>query len=263
MVKVGYVQFCPMRYDVQANIEAVERLLDGVQADVLVLPELANSGYAYRSTAELAPYAEPGDGSGRYLSALKQQAARTGGVIISGFAEQAPEGIYNSAAAVDASGVIQVYRKTHLFNREKLLFLPGNTGFRVFQARGCTIGMMVCFDWVFPEAARALALRGAQLIAHPSNLVLPYCQRAMLTRSLENALFSITTNRYGTESVDDVTLGFSGASQVVDTKGNIRLSAGTSGDAVGICEIDISEANNKMMTALNHLLEDRRPEWYA
>ena len=183
MFAVGFVQFCPVRYDVWANVATVERLLAGVRADLLVLPELANSGYMYATAADLDPYAEPSDGSGHFLSALRQLAERTGGVIVTGFAERGRAGLYNSAAAVDADRVLQVYRKTHLFQDEQDPFLPGDTGFRIFEHRGVRIGMMVCFDWFFPEAARTLALRGAQIIAHPANLVLPWCQTGMVTRS--------------------------------------------------------------------------------
>ena len=161
MFKVGFVQFAPLRYDVAANVATVESLLLGVDADLVVLPELANSGYLYASPEALSPFSEPGDGSGPFLSALQRLAGRAGGVIVAGFSERAPEGLYNSAAAVGAAGVIQVYRKTHLFADEKLLFLPGDTGFRIFEHAGARIGMMVCFDWFFPESARTLALRGA------------------------------------------------------------------------------------------------------
>ncbi len=211
--KIGFAQFAPTRCDVAANVATVERLLRGVEADLLVLPELANSGYLHASPDALVPFSEPGDGSGPFLSALQRLAGQTGGVIVAGFAERAPEGLYNSAAAVDASGVIQVYRKTHLFADEKLLFLPGDTGFRVFQNAGVRnagvrVGMMVCFDWFFPESARTLALRGAQIIAHPSNLVLPYCQTAMFARCLENRVFAVTTNRYGAEELTGTAPGF-------------------------------------------------------
>ena len=161
MFKIGFAQFSPTRCDVTANAAALERLLHGVEADLLVLPELANSGYLYVSPEALSPFSEPGDGSGPFLSALQRLAGRTGGVIVAGFSELAAGGLYNSAAAVGAAGVIQVYRKTHLFAGEKLLFLPGDTGFQVFEHSGARIGMMVCFDWFFPESARTLALRGA------------------------------------------------------------------------------------------------------
>lgn len=264
MFTLGSVQFAPQRYDVAANIAQVAALLPGVRADLLVLPELANSGYLYASPGEQAPYAEPGDGSGPFLTALSELAATTGGVIVTGFAERAAEGLYNSAAAVNATGVIQVYRKTHLFLDEKTLFLPGDTGFRTFEHAGARIGMMVCFDWYFPEAARTLALRGAQIIAHPSNLVLPHCQTAMVTRCLENRVFAITTNRYGTETLPDSrSLTFTGASQVMDARGVRLRQAPVAGDAVLLAEIDPALAEDKRVTPRNDLFADRRPELYA
>lgn len=260
---VGFVQFRPVRYDVQTNIAQVEHLLAGVRADLLVLPELANSGYRYASPESLAPYAERADGSDPFLSAARRLARATGALIITGFAESAPEGLYNSAAAVDASGVVARYRKTHLFNDEKDPFLPGDTGFSVFEHRGARIGMMICFDWYFPESARTLALAGAQIIAHPSNLVLGHCQIAMVTRSLENRVFSITANRWGTEELGEKSLTFTGASQVLTPLG-VRVAQGpTEGDCVELVEIDPSEADNKRPTARNHLLNDRRPEMYG
>ncbi len=263
MFTVGFVQFCPVRYDVAANIAAVERLLDGVRADLLVLPELANSGYMHETAADLAPYSESGDGSGPFLSALRRLSRATGGLIVAGFAERGAAGLYNSAAAVDASGVLQVYRKTHLFQDEKDPFLPGDTGFRVFGYRGVRIGMMVCFDWFFPESARTLALLGAQIIAHPANLVLPWCQTAMVTRCLENAIFAITTNRFGTEELNGKSLTFTGSSQVMDTKGRRLLQAPVEGEAVGVCEIEPAQADVKRVGTRNDLFADRRPEMYV
>jgi predicted amidohydrolase len=263
MFKIGFAQFSPVRCDVAANVAAVEHLLLGVKADLVVLPELANSGYLYGSPDALVPFSEPGDGSGSFLSALQRLAGRTGGVIVAGFSELAPGGLYNSAAAVGAGGLIQVYRKTHLFAGEKLLFLPGDTGFRVFEHGGARIGMMVCFDWFFPESARTLALRGAQIIAHPANLVLPYCQTAMFARCLENRVFAVTTNRYGTEELADQSLTFTGASQIMTPRGERLAQAAVEGDCVAVVEIDPAAADDKHVTAANDLFADRRPEVYA
>jgi predicted amidohydrolase len=262
MYRIGFVQFRPIRGDVQQNIRAVEELLRGREADLFVLPELANSGYLYATPQELAPFAEAGAGTGPFLSRLRLLARQTRGVIVAGFAETSPEGLYNSAAAVDETGVVLLYRKTHLFANEHDLFLPGNSGFRILEHRGVRIGIMVCFDWIFPEAARTLALTGAQIIAHPANLVLPYCQQAMLTRSLENGVFSVTTNRYGFEELGQVQLNFTGASQIVDARGQRLLQAPQEGDAVAVCEIDPAQADNKQITPRNHLFLDRRPEMY-
>lgn len=262
MIRAGFVQFCPGRGDVAGNIQQVQALLPGVRADLLVLPELANSGYRYTSPADLAPYAEPGDGSGPFLGALRGLAQQTGGVIVAGFAEQAPEGLYNAAAAVTAAGVQQVYRKSHLFDREQTLFLPGNSGLQVLDCGGFRIGMLICFDWFFPEAARTLARRGAQILAHPANLVLPYCQTAMVTRSLENAVFSITANRVGTETLGAERLTFTGASQVLDARGRRLAQAPVDGDWVEVVEIDPAQAEDKQITTRNHRFTDRRPELY-
>jgi predicted amidohydrolase len=262
MFRAGFVQFCPQRGNVEANVIALHRLLADVRADLIVLPELANSGYLYAASSDLTPYAEPADGSGPFLTALRALAGSIGGVIVTGFAELGPAGLHNSAAAVSADGVLQVYRKTHLFADEKLLFLPGDTGFRVFEHREARIGMMVCFDWFFPESARTLTLRGAQIIAHPVNLVLPYCQTAMVTRCLENRVFAITANRYGTEDLGDQTLMFTGASQMLDTRGRRLLEALGQGDCVAVCEIDPALADDKRVGQRNDLLGDRRTEMY-
>lgn len=260
---VGFCQFAPLRSDVAANIERVESLLADTSADLLVLPELANSGYMYASPAHLAPYAEPGDGSGPFLSAVRGFARRTGALIVAGFAEHAGSVLYNSAVAVSEDGVLAVYRKTHLFFNEKDLFSPGDTGFVVLDHRGVRTGIMICFDWYFPESARTLVLRGAQIIAHPSNLVLPHCQTAMVTRSLENRVFSITCNRYGTEDLDGQTLTFTGQSQALATKGERLIQAPVEGDCVAVVEIDPARAKDKQATVRNHLLNERRPEMYA
>jgi len=261
-MNVGYVQFQPLRRAVAQNIDALRALLRGVKADLLVLPELSNSGYLYSTPSDLAPYAEDPAAPGPFLSALVEFAAGTGGLIVAGFAERAPRGLYNSAAAVDPSGILQVYRKMHLFADEQDLFLPGDSGFKVLPWRGVRIGMMVCFDWAFPEAARTLALRGAQIIAHPANLVLPYCQQTMVARSLENRVFSITANRHGPEDLGEKKLNFTGRSQVLDPKGNLLLQAPLEGDAVAVCAVDPLAADDKWMTPRNHLFDCRRPEFY-
>lgn len=259
----GLLQFHPVRRDVAANVARIDSLLEGVRADLLVLPELANSGYMFATPEDLAPFTEPSDGSGPFLTALRACAAKTGGVIVTGLAERAGTGLFNSAVAVGPRGVIALYRKTHLFFEEQDLFLPGDTGFSVFEHAGARIGMMICFDWYFPESARTLALRGAQIIAHPSNLVLPHCQTAMVTRCLENRVFAITTNRYGTETLGDKRLTFTGASQLMSPLGVRLLQAPIEGDCVLLAEIDPAAADDKCPTTRNHLLNDRRPAMYA
>jgi predicted amidohydrolase len=263
MFTAGFVQFCPLRGNVAANIATLRDLLAGVRADLVVLPELANSGYLYATPSDLVPFTEPGDGSGPFLAAMRELAAHIGGVIVTGLAERGAGGIYNSAAAISRDGVQEIYRKTHLYADEKLLFLPGDTGFRVFAFRGVRIGMMVCFDWFFPESARTLALRGAQIIAHPANLVMPYCQTAMVTRCLENGVFAITANRFGAEELGETHLVFTGGSQALDTRGRRLLGAPAEANCVAVCEMDPSLTDDKRVGQRNDLFGDRRPEMYS
>ncbi len=262
MFKAGFIQFQPLRKNVEHNLNEIRRLCEGVEADLLVLPELANTGYMYANRYDLMNYAEAGDGSGIFLDGLMQLAKEKQTVFVTGFAEHTPDHLFNSAAAVSSQGILQVYRKTHLFNTEKLLFDPGDTGFTAFMTKDVVVGMMICFDWIFPESARTLALMEAQIIAHPSNLVLPWCQRAMVTRSLENRVFSITANRYGAEDLDGTTFDFTGESQVLDIRGNLLAQAPVSGDSVKVVAIDPTLADNKAINDHNDLFEDRRKDFY-
>ncbi|MCD4651778.1 MAG: beta-ureidopropionase, partial [Candidatus Cloacimonetes bacterium] len=180
-----------------------------------------------------------------------------------GFAEKVDNNVYNSSMIVTPDGKIRVYRKTHLFDSEKLLFEPGNTGFFVEKdTSGISLGMMICFDWIFPESARTLALKGAQVICHPVNLVLPWCQEAMKTRCVENLVFAITANRTGTECVGGKTLTFTGQSQITSARGEILYRAGKDTEELHILEINPEDALEKHVTDRNHVLQDRREEFY-
>lgn len=259
---IAVVQFNPDRKNIKKNIRKIQRLLNGIKADLIVLPELANTGYLYANPEDLLPLAEPQDGSGPFLSALEEFAAHTGGIIVSGYAEGAEGKLYNSAVAVSQDGVICNYRKAHLFDREKKLFSPGNTGFQIFEWQSVKIGMMICFDWIFPEAARTLALKGAQVIAHPANLVLPYCQNAMITRAIENQVFTVTANRVGQEKLGDLQLAFTGQSQVTTPDGKIFYRGPIAKETIHLVEIDPAQALNKKLNANNDLFTDRRPSLY-
>jgi predicted amidohydrolase len=161
-------------------------------------------------------------------------------------------------------GFIGVYRKTHLFAEEKLWFSPGDTGFRVWQTPIGNIGIMVCFDWFFPESARTLALKGADLIAHPANLVLPYCPDAMPTRCLENRVYAVTANRTGREQRGGKErLEFIGTSEIVSPAGEVLCRAARDSEEFGSAEIDIAAARNKNLNPFNNLFEDRRKEYYT
>ena len=260
--KVGVCQFKPELMQIEKNLKKMESLLDSISADLIVLPELAASGYLFNSEEEVKSIAEdPKNGPTATLFQKLTKQHNTSYVI--GFAEKTENGIYNSAMLVNPDGSIHIYRKTHLFCEEKKWFNTGDTGFKVFNAKNdVKVGLMICFDWIFPESARSLALAGAQIIAHSANLVLPWCQQAMLTRSLENGIFSITSNRIGDDKKGDKVLHFTGMSQIVDTKGQIIHRMNKVEESVFITEIEPLKAEDKDITEFNNLFLDRRTELY-
>jgi predicted amidohydrolase len=261
-VKIGFYQFCPRHGDPAGNLELIKEGLAGSQFDLLVLPELASTGYLFDEPTELYKISEPANGSGPFLRGLTEIARTHRACIVSGFSERLDDALYNSAAAVDENGVLCVYRKVHLFNTEKELFSAGDRGFPVFYFQQVCLGMMICFDWVFPEAARSLALKGAQILCHPANLVLPWCQTAMVTRSLENTIFSITANRTGAESGQALALNFTGRSQILSPRGELLAQAGENDQDLRIVDIDPADSLNKRFSAGNDLFADRRPAQY-
>ena len=119
--------------------------------------------------------------------------------------------------------------------------------------------MLICFDWVFPEAWRVLALKGADIICHPSNLVIPgLCQKALPVHAVCNRIFVVTANRIGTER----DLMFTGLSTIANPRSDILVQASPDHEEVGLVDIDIALARNKNVTPRNHVFDDRRPEEY-
>ncbi len=265
-MRVGFVQYCPAFLQMETNRQVLAALLEGIEADLLVLPELCLTGYFFTSSEEAHAAAEsiPDGPTTAWLTTLSQ---RTRAILVAGLPERDGAQYYNSAVVVGPRGYIGHYRKVHLFYEEKLHFQAGNLGFPVFTVTDRSgetykLGVMICFDWYFPEAARTLALQGADVIAHPANLVRPDCPRAMPIRALENHVFTITANRYGSESNGRETLSFIGQSLICDPMGRILAQAPKVGDAVEVVEIHPAEARNRRITQHNDLFADRRPEHY-
>ena len=261
-MKISALQFAPRLLDKEYNLKKMKQLLIGLKTDLVVLPELCNSGYVFANKEEVFSVAEEA-GKGETYFALSEIASCNNCNIVYGYPELDGNNLYNSCMLIMPDGRFYNYRKTHLFNREKLFFSPGDTGFQVFNIlNGVKIGMMICFDWQFPEAARTLALLGAQIICHPANLVLPWCQQAMKTRCLENRVFAVTANRIGTELNAGETVSFTGQSQILNTKGEVLSSLSVSEERTITVEINPEEANDKAVTERNDAFKDRRPEFY-
>lgn len=264
-MKIGYLQFHPELGNPAKNIEKIKYLLKDKEFDLMVLPELANTGYLFNTKEELIKLSEKA-GEGNFYNSLFEIAKTKNAHLISGFAESDAENIYNSAMLVSPEGIKGIYRKVHLFDEEKKLFSPGNYGFKTFSVsiknETVKIGIMICFDWAFPEAARTLALQGSQIICHPSNLVMPYCQKAMFARAVENRIFIITANRYGTDVSGEKSISFTGGSVMLDYSGNYLASAPVDKDEVFIAGINPGDALNKFINPNNNLFEDRKKEFY-
>ena len=262
-MKVGYFQFDPIFGEVARNLDCVSERLAKAECDLLVLPELFNSGYQFVSTDEAHALAEAVPG-GPTTTRLIQIAAERRMHLVAGLAERAGDRVYNSALLVGPKGLVGVYRKTHLFFEETLFFAPGDTGFPVYDIGSARVGLMVCFDWYYPESARTLALKGADIIAHPSNLVLPNCPDSMVTRCLENRVFAVTCNRIGSEERGGKKkLTYIGNSEVVSPKGEIIRRAKPDQEELTIVEIDPLLARDKKLNPYNDLLAGRRPEFYS
>jgi predicted amidohydrolase len=261
-IKIGYVQSSPQFGEKERNFEEIAGLLNGIKANLIVLPELFATGYAFISMKEIELLAEEKDNSGPTFNFLKDISRKTGAIIVAGFIEKDNSDYYNASMMVYQDKLTGIYRKIQLFNKEKIWFTPGNKPLENYNVNGINIGMMICFDWIFPEVCRTLALKGAQIIAHPSNLVMPYCQRAMVTRCIENRVFAVTANRIGAEKRGSDHFVFTGGSQITSFDGEVLSLAPANKSCVDFIEINPDRSDNKKINEFNDLIKDRRPEFY-
>ncbi len=260
-MKIGFLQTFPVFGKKTENLDKAILMMKELNADLVVLPELFNTGYQFTSKAEAVALAEMVP-EGQTTRALINLAKEKQLYIVAGLAERGNEHCYNSAVLVGPRGFIGCYRKLHLFYNEKQWFEPGNGELAVYDIGHARIGIMICFDWFFPEVTRCLALKGADIICHPANLVLPYCPQAMITRCIENRVFAITANRIGTEKRSEEAITFIGTSQILGIRGEILYRAASDQVESMVVEIDPNDARNKQITPVNHLFNDRRVKFF-
>ncbi|OVE76111.1 hypothetical protein BVX98_06430 [bacterium F11] len=255
-IKLSVLQTSPLFLNSNANRKKMESEITKAKGEILVFPELCTSGYNFRTKREVQKVAEPAF-SGPTSLLLFRLAQKKNCVIVAGFPEVHRDRYFNSALIVTPKKQ-EVYRKVHLFWKEKLFFSPGMIRPSLYAWKGLRFGVMICFDWFFPEMARSLSLGGAQVLIHPSNLVLPYAPLGMRVRSLENHVYSATANRVGSEKG----LKYIGQSQITGPKGNIlgKLDGIKTGTLT--VTIDVNLANQKNITPLNHIFKDRKPKLY-
>lgn len=266
MTRVVCRQLVPRVGEFAANarmsLSAIRQSVDA-GADVVVLPELVTSGYVFHSVEEVEQVAVRAD---HPLFADWAKAAG-GAVVVGGFAERGDDGrLYNSAVLVDDSGVRAVYRKTHLWDREKLFFTPGPDIPPVVQTRVGMVAVLICYDLEFPELTRAVALAGAELIVVPTNWPLvprppqeraPEVTIAMATARINHVAIACC-DRAGVERGQEWTEG----TTIVDENGWVVDVAGP-GEGVAFAELDLTLARDKTLTLLGDAFGDRRPELYG
>ena len=237
-------------------------------ARLVVLPELCDSGYVFDSADEARRLASPAAAS----VTLRQWHALAGRhrlVIVGGFCELGADGrLYNSAALVDASGVRAVYRKAHLWDKEKLVFTPGDSALPVVDTEFGRVAVMVCYDLEFPEWVRLAALDGADLIAAPVNWPgyrWPEGERPAevvkaQAAAASNGVFVAVADRCRTERG----VSWISGSLIAGPEG-YPLAGPVLEDRPGVltAACDLARARDKSVSGTNDLLADRRPELYA
>ncbi len=263
-MKLSVVQFCPEFGAKEKNLKKVSDYASKIDSDIIVFPELCTTGYFFQSKEEVMKYAEPQDGP--TVRAMQEISTAKDKIFVIGFAETDGEKVYNSAAVImPDEQLTKVYRKTHLFYKERFCFSEGDTGFFVIEdkKRNIKIGTMICYDWRFPEAARSLGLLGADLIVCPSNLVTKIWDKVMPTRAIENKVYVAVANRYGKEIAGGEEVVFNGKSGIWKYNGELLMQAGASDETVLTVEIEPEKTRDKSFNPYNDIFGDRRPEFYV
>jgi 5-aminopentanamidase len=251
------------------NVAMAERaIVDALSAgaDLIVLPELVTSGYVFRSAEEVRALAITRDDP--LFLAWQRLLGDSTAVLVFGFAELAGDGlVYNSAAVLDRHGVRAVYQKNHLWDEEKRWFTPGRHEPPVIDTPLGRVGVLICYDLEFPETSRDLALRGAELLAVPTNWPATAAPPGERPAEMANAMVAARVNRVFIACCDRVRtergVAWTGGSCVVGPDGWVIADIPTRDAGVVVGDIDVSLARDKSLNDHNDVFGDRRPELYG
>jgi len=270
-VRVACIQFEPKIGEKQRNVERSLELIAAAAsrgAQLVVLPELCNTGYVFESRREAFGMAETiPDGS--TVRAWAESARSHGLYIVAGITELADQALFNSAAVVGPEGFVGVYRKNHLWGEENLFFEPGNLGVPVFRTPIGRIACAICYDIWFPEVFRLAALQGADILCVPTNWVpmadqpadLPVMANVLaMGGAHSNSIFVAAADRVGIEREQP----FIGNSLIVSCTGwPVAGPASRDGEDVLVADLNLSDARRKRnWNAFNQVLRDRRTDVY-
>lgn len=271
MWKIAGVQMDCRLADKAANLDAIRARLreaHGHGAQLVVFPECVLTGYCFESKQEAWPFAEEIPGPSTDI--LVRECSTLGIWAAIGLLEARPAdgALFNACALIGPGGVVATYRKVHLpFLGVDRFATPGDRPFAVHDIGGLRVGMTICYDGGFPEAARSLMLRGADLVVLPTNWPTgAMCAAKYLVpaRALENHIYYAAVNRVGAER------GFSfiGRSQIVDCSGESLAASEDDRPAIIYADIDPAHARTKHRVMIPgqyelHRTADRRPEMYG
>jgi predicted amidohydrolase len=269
---VACAQYAIRDLDLETNLKRSVRAIREAAdtgADLVVLPELANSGCDFSSREQALKLAEEvgetGENPGPTLRAWREAAEEYGVFIVGGFLERECASLYNSAAVV-GPGFFRRYRKTHLWDGEKLLYEAGRE-LPVFDTPLGRIGVLICYDVWFPETARTMALRGADLICIPANApddwVPEEQRRGDLTMLNVHTISHSNTNRLFVACANRVGDGYLGRSCVVDPTGGVLAFGGAERQELITADADIERSHHeKHLTEHSHAFGDRNLRAY-
>lgn len=270
-VRVACIQMEPAIGQKPENLAKSERMIRQAAetgAKLIVLPELANSGYMFETREEAFGLAEPVPG-GETCDLWERLAHSFGITIVAGICERDGSALYNSAVTIGPSGYIGTYRKVHLWNHEALFFEPGNLGFPVFTTDVGRIATFICYDCWFAEVYRCCSLQGADILCVPTNWVPIPGQRddqqamaniLVMAAAHSNSVFIAAADRVGIERGQP----FIGQSLIADYTGwPIGGPASVGREEIIYADVNLSDARKKRTwNEFNHILRDRRPEVY-
>ena len=266
-VRIGIAQFAPTLGAFDANLEmCVGALRDAGIAgcELVVLPECATSGFMFESKDDALACAD--EIPGRATQEFATVAAEHGMHCVVGMLERHGDTLHNSAVLIGPGGLIGTYRKSHLPRGGVDRFVTPGDELSVFDTPLGRIGIQICYDLRFPEVTRILALKGAQIVAHPTNwpkLALPTAEFVTRSRAYDNRIVLATANRYGPDGWG----AFCGHSQIVSFNGERLVEAGGDADAVLWADVEVPQAADRVIVTRPDeyelwLFEDRRPDLY-
>ncbi|MBN9508795.1 MAG: nitrilase family protein [Alphaproteobacteria bacterium] len=270
-VRVACIQMEPVVGAKDTNVRhSLDRIAAAADhgARLIVLPELANSGYVFETREEAFALAETLSDSPT-LRAWAEAAARHGAHIVAGIAERAGPVLYNAAVLIGPQGHVGTFRKVHLWAAENLFFEPGDLGFPVFRTPLGRIGMAICYDAWFPETFRLAALQGADVVCVPTNWVpIPgqdpkreaMANILVMAAAHSNSLFIACADRIGTERGQP----FEGQSLVVGCTGwPVAGPASRDREEIVYADVDLADARRaRNWNTFNQVLRDRRSDVY-